>query len=83
MRQIETKKFPGMCITINAIESSMDIPEYMTAEEIRIATLDDDYRGMLSELQFCCWPLAIVRVQKTYSHPGHSEIKSQSWMAMQ
>ena len=34
-----------MCITISAIESYMDIPDYMTAEEIRTAKLDDDHQG--------------------------------------
>ena len=39
-----------MYITINTIESHMDIPDYMTAEEIRIAMLYDEHVGMLDKL---------------------------------
>ena len=46
------EQIPGMCITIKAIESCMDImdiPDCMTADEIRIIMLDDKNTGMLSE----------------------------------
>ena len=42
-----------MFITINTTKSCPDIPDCMTIEEIRMATLDDEHIGMLSELVFC------------------------------
>ena len=46
----------GMYITIIAIESSMDIPDCMTAEEIREATPGDEHLSVLAELILCSWP---------------------------
>ena len=40
-------KIPSMCITINAIESCKDILDYVTAEEIRTATLNNEHLGIL------------------------------------
>ena len=34
------------------------------AEEIKIATLDDEHTGMLSELILCSWALTKVELQK-------------------
>ena len=39
-----------MCITFSVKESCMNIPDYITAEEIRIAALYDVHIGMQSEL---------------------------------
>ena len=36
-----------MCITINAIESYMDIADCMTAEETREVTLEDENLGAI------------------------------------
>ena len=47
----------GMCITINTIESHMDISDCKTAEEIRTAILDDEHIAILSELILHSWPL--------------------------
>ena len=46
-------KVLGMCITIGMIESNTDIPDCMSAEEIRVATLDDDDLGLLSAYVLC------------------------------
>ena len=43
------EEIPGMYITVNAIESFMAIPDCMRAEERRIANLDDENLGILSE----------------------------------
>ena len=48
-----------MSITINAIELCMDLPDWMTAEEIRLATVDDK-----SEYVLHGWPSTITEVQK-------------------
>ena len=42
----------------------MDIPYCMTAEEIRLATLDDEHLGILSEYVLCIWPSTKVKMQK-------------------
>ena len=44
-----------MCITINTLESCLDIPDGMTREEIRLATPDDEHLGMLSEYIMHSW----------------------------
>ena len=53
-----------MCITINAIESCTYIPDCMTAEDIKLAVLDDKHIGMLSKLLIHGWPFTIAVVQK-------------------
>ena len=40
------EEIPDMCITINAIESNLDIPDCMMAEEIGMAMLDDMHLGI-------------------------------------
>ena len=55
-----------MYITGNAITSCMDVQDCMTAEEIRVATLDDEHIGKLSELILCSWPLIKSAVQKDW-----------------
>ena len=40
--QPRDKEIPGMCTTINAIESCTAIPDCMRAEEIRLAILDNE-----------------------------------------
>ena len=52
-----------MCMTINAIGTCLDIPNCMT-EEIKLATLDDEHLGILSEYVLCIWPSTKVEVQK-------------------
>ena len=53
-----------MNITINPIKSSMDLPDCMTAEQIRSATIDDKYLSILSEYVLCGWILMRAEVQK-------------------
>ena len=50
------EEVPSMCITINVVGLCMDIPDCMTGEEIRLATLDDEHLGMLSKYVLCGWP---------------------------
>ena len=42
----------------------MDIQDCMTAEETRIAMLDNENTVMLSELILCSWPSIKAEVQK-------------------
>ena len=58
------EEIPGMYTTINAIESWMDIPDCVTAEEIRMATLDNEQLAILSEHVFCSWPSTKAEVQE-------------------
>ena len=53
-----------MCIIINIIESCMGIPHCMTAEEVRVALLDNDHIGIMSEHEFHSCPSAKPDVQK-------------------
>ena len=76
------KEISGMCITINAIESCTDIPGCITAEEIRVATLDDQHLGILSEHVFHILSSTKAEVQKELQHTGHSETRSQSYMEL-
>ena len=57
----QREEIPGRYITINAIKSCMDIPDCMAAEDIRIATLDDDHIGMLLEHILYSWSLTKLR----------------------
>ena len=41
-----------------------DIPDHLTAKEIRIATLDDEHSDLLSEYVFCSWSSLKAEVQK-------------------
>ena len=54
---------PNMCIIIKA-RFMTHIPESMTAEEIKTATLDDKHLGMMSEFILYGWPLTEAEVQK-------------------
>ena len=45
----DKKVIPGNIIAINAIESCMDIPDCMTAEETRSVTTEDEHLSMLSD----------------------------------
>ena len=47
---------PGMCITINAKESCTGIPDSMTAEGIREATIEDECLSTWLELILHSWP---------------------------
>ena len=42
----------------------MNIPDWMTTEEIGVATLDNEHLGILSEHVLCCWPSTKAEVQK-------------------
>ena len=57
------EEIPDMCITINAMESCMDIPDCMTADKIRQAILDNEPLGMLSEYILHGWPPTKAEVQ--------------------
>ena len=52
-----------LCPTILAIDSCMDIPDHMTAEKIRAATLDYEHLWILAEHVLCCWASAKAEVQ--------------------
>ena len=49
----------------------MDLPECMTTEEIRLATLDNEHLGMLSEYILHGWLSTKSEVQKDLHHTGH------------
>ena len=57
------KEIPCICVTINAI-SCMDTPDCMKAEATRLATLDDEHLGMLSEYVLHGWPSTKAELQK-------------------
>ena len=42
-----------MNVTIDAIEPKIYIPYYMTAEEIKSVTIDDEHLSMVSEYVLC------------------------------
>ena len=42
----------------------MDIPECMATEEVRLATLDTEHLGILSEHVLCGLPSTTAQVQK-------------------
>ena len=56
-------KILGMRITINSIEMCTDIPDCIPAEEIMLATLDDDHLGMLSKYVLYGWPSTKAAMQ--------------------
>ena len=58
------EEITGMGITINTIASCTHMPEWMTSEEIRIATLENKHIGILSELIICSGPSTKADVQK-------------------
>ena len=53
-----------MNITINAIESCMDIPNCMTAKNIKSVTLDEEHLSILSEYVLCGWASIRAEDQK-------------------
>ena len=54
----------GMKITINLIDSHMDITDYMTTEEIMLATIDNKHLSMLSGYILQGLPSMRAKVQK-------------------
>ena len=58
------EEIPGICTTVNTIESCMNILDCMTMEEIKIAIIDDEHLDMLSELVLHSWPSAKTEIQK-------------------
>ena len=48
----------------NQCDSHACIPDCITAEEKRIAALDDEYIGMLSEFILCSRPSTKTEIQK-------------------
>ena len=57
-------EIPGICLTINTIDLCTDIPDCITAEEIRLAILDGENLGMLLEHVLCGWSLTKAWVWK-------------------
>ena len=53
-----------MAISINLIEIHMNIPECMTAENIWLATIDDEHKGMLTNYTLHGWPATKAELQK-------------------
>ena len=53
-----------MNITINAIESCTNIPDCMTAEEIRSDTIEDEHLSMISAYVLHARPSMRAEVQK-------------------
>ena len=53
-----------MGIHINVIETCMNIPECMTAEEIKLAAIDDESIDMLLNYELHGWPATKAEVQK-------------------
>ena len=60
-----------MSININAVETCTDILECLTTEAIWLATLDDEYIGMLSNYMMYVWQFTKYEVQKE-AHPYFS-----------
>ena len=56
-------EMPGMGITIKTIESCTDLPDYMTAKEIREATLEEEHLSALAMLVLHSWPPTKIEVQ--------------------
>ena len=54
----------GMHITINTVDLCMDLPVCLTADEIRIVTLEDEHLGALAELIFHGWLSTRAWVQR-------------------
>ena len=46
------------------VESSMDMPDYPTAEEIRSETIDDKHLSMVLEYVLCGYPSMRAEIQK-------------------
>ena len=53
-----------MYTSINTIESCMDIPDYMRAEEIKEVTLEDEHLSLLTEIILHSWPSTKTDIQK-------------------
>ena len=53
---------------MNTIDTCMDMPDCMIAEEMRSVTMDDDYLSRLSEYLFHSWASKRPEVQKDL-HP--------------
>ena len=47
-KTIRDEEIPGISVTINAMESCIDIPDCMTTDKIRLTTLDNEHLGRLS-----------------------------------
>ena len=58
------KEILGTCITINATKSCVDLPDCMTAGEIRVAAMKDEHLSEVAELVLCSWPSTNTVVQK-------------------
>ena len=58
------KEIPGMCITINMIESYADIPNCMTKVEIGEASLEVKHLSAYAEHVLCGWLSTQTEVQK-------------------
>ena len=58
------EEIPSMYMTINAVESCMEIPDCMTVEETTVASQDDEHLGILLEHVLHSWPPTEAKVQK-------------------
>ena len=58
------KETSGLIVTIRAIDSCMDIPDYMAVEEISPAAIDNKHLRMLSKYVLCEWSPIRAEVQK-------------------
>ena len=59
-----------MHTTITAIDSCLDIPDYMTVEEIREVTWEDEYLSSFAEIILCNWLSKKLEVQKELQQYG-------------
>ena len=58
------EEIPGICITISVIDSFTDIPGCLRVKQIRVAVLEDEHLGLLSEYVLYGWPWMKTEVQK-------------------
>ena len=63
MIKIETKKYQA-CSSQSVHYSCMAIPDCMTAEEIRIVTVQGEHLCAMAELILCGWPSTNAKVHK-------------------
>ena len=59
-----------MCITINVKESCTDIPDCMTAEDVKLATVENKHLDILSKYALHCWPSPKGGNRRNYRYVG-------------
>ena len=65
----------GIYIIINAVESCTDIPDCMTAGEIREVTLEGEHLSALADFILCVCPSTETGVQRKSNPIGHSGMR--------